>query len=89
LTLIGYIKQSIEILIDLKVQERLQERETKWEGFYSQYGCEEGVNEYEKLLRKLESDIRNYIKVSYKLNWFRLNINSNFMRRVYNLKMRN
>lgn len=60
-TIIEYIKSSIEILIDIKVKEQLQERENRINDTYNP--DEEEVNEYEKLLRKLESDIRIHIKV--------------------------
>jgi hypothetical protein len=61
--IIGYIKSSIEILIDLKVQEKLQEIEVKKDDFLDHFDFGDGVNEYEKLLRKLEADIRSYVKV--------------------------
>ena len=65
--LIEYIKSSVEILIDIKVQEKLQENKIKTqkekENNFSGYNTDEEINEYEKLLRKLESDIRTYIKV--------------------------
>ena len=72
-TLIEYIKSSIEILIDLKVQEKLQDRDARRAEFDDN---EDETNEYEKLLRKLESDIRTYIKVNkfYILFTFRLSI---------------
>lgn len=60
ITLIGYIKKSIEILVDIKVQDKLQ---ASAEHLTSYYGSDNTVNEYEKLLRKLEADIRNFIKV--------------------------
>ena len=73
-TIIDYIKSSIRILIDLNVQEKLQGREKETEGNMRSFNFDEDqTNEYEKLLRKLEADIRTYIKVKYVL--FRLNIN--------------
>jgi hypothetical protein len=60
LTIIEYIKDSIDILIDLKVEEKL---ETKKINNLNSAGEEERQNEYETLLRKLESDIRLHIKV--------------------------
>jgi hypothetical protein len=58
----------------LNVQEKLQEREKETEGNMRSFNFDEDqTNEYEKLLRKLEADIRTYIKVKYVL--FRLNIN--------------
>ena len=62
-TLIEYIKSSVEILIDLKVQEKMQDKLVKRENNLNQEFNDEEVNEYEKLLRKLEGDIRSYIKV--------------------------
>ncbi len=61
-TIIEYIKRSIDILVDLKVQEQLQHNEKIKED--SNFTFEDSCSEYEKLLRKLESDIRNYIKVT-------------------------
>ncbi len=61
--IISYIKSSIEILIDLKVQEKLQEIEGKKEEFVDNFEFGDGINEYEKLLRKLEANIRSYVKV--------------------------
>ena len=63
--MIGYIKSSIEILIDLKTQEKLQEIEAKKEDYVDNYDFGDGINEYEKLLRKLEGDIRSYVKVIF------------------------
>lgn len=63
-TLIEYIKSSVEILIDLKVQEKTQEKMLRKENNFNQDFNDEEVNEYEKLLRKLEADIRSYIKVN-------------------------
>ena len=60
LTIIQYIKTSIEIIVDLKVQEKIKEFEKNKEDLFE---FEDDCSEYEKLLRKLESDIRNYIKV--------------------------
>lgn len=57
--ILEYIKNSIDILITLKVEEKLEiERNNSFEGT-----DEEKQNEYEVLLRKLESDIRGHIKV--------------------------
>ncbi len=57
MTVLEYIKTSIDILIDLKVEERL-ENERKHSDV-----DEDKINEYEVLLRKLEADIRQHIKV--------------------------
>lgn len=59
LTIIDYIKNSIDILIDLKVEEKLES--IKKLNLSDEE--EEKQNEYEVLLRKLESDIRLHIKV--------------------------
>ena len=60
ITIIKYIKESIEILVDLKVQAKgLQKTET-----IDAYYLENGVNKYEKLIMKLEEDIRNHIRVA-------------------------
>jgi hypothetical protein len=68
-TIIDYIKSSIKILIDLNVQEKLQEREREMEGNMRSFNFDDDqTNEYEKLLRKLESDIRTYIKVNFSFN---------------------
>ncbi len=65
-TIIEYIRSSIEILIDLKVQEKMQDRDSHNEGDegkFNNFNFDDETNEYEKLLRKLEADIRTYIKV--------------------------
>lgn len=71
--ILEYIKNSIDILINLKVEERLEEKNVE------NLSLEDKQNEYEVLLRKLESDIRTHIKVKNKFNflifYFRLNIN--------------
>jgi ABC-type lipopolysaccharide export system ATPase subunit len=60
LTIIDYIRNSIDILIDLKVEEKLEAIKKL---NLSDEEEEEKQNEYEVLLRKLESDIRIHIKV--------------------------
>jgi hypothetical protein len=59
LTIIEYIKSSIDILIELKVEERMNLEKKLLQDE------EECMNEYEALLRKLEGDIRQHIKVTY------------------------
>ena len=59
---IEYIKSSIDILVDLRVSEKVQEIEESAKERY--LNPETNINEYEKLLRKLESDTRMFIKVS-------------------------
>ena len=61
LTIIDYIRNSIDILIDLKVEEKLEA--IKKLNLSDEEEEEEKQNEYEVLLRKLESDIRTHIKV--------------------------
>ena len=59
LVILDYIKNSIDILIELKVEERIEA--------YKKQNSEEDEdrqNEYETLLRKLESDIRQHIRVN-------------------------
>ncbi len=59
--LLEYIKNSIDILIDLKSEEKL-------EAFKKQNNLddeEENQNLYEGLLRKLESDVRQHIRVFF------------------------
>lgn len=46
------------------MQEKLNEREKKDDTF-NQFNFDDDGNEYERLLRQLESDIRTYIKVTY------------------------
>ena len=66
LVILEYIKNSIDILIELKVEERIET--------YKKQNSEEDEdkqNEYETLLRKLESDIRQHIRVNNYNNEFR------------------
>ena len=70
LTLVEYIKTSIEILVGMKAEELLKERTKKKkkekmnDSSITEYeDTETSTNEYEKLLRKHEADIRNFIKV--------------------------
>lgn len=59
-----YINSSIEIFIDMRLQERLEnmKKENMNKSYESIYD-EDGVNEYEKMLRKIEGENRNHIKV--------------------------
>lgn len=65
--ILDYIKSSIEILIELKIQEKIEnmkyENQNNSQDQHSIYD-EDGVNEYEKMLRKLEAENRNHIKVT-------------------------
>jgi hypothetical protein len=71
LTIIKYIETSIEIMVDLKAEEFLKEKlkKRKKERINNSSITENEENEinqyiqYEKLLRKYEADIRNFIKV--------------------------
>jgi ribosome-binding ATPase YchF (GTP1/OBG family) len=58
---LDYIKNTIEILVESKVEERLESLKKN-----PTEENEEKSNEYESLLRKLESDIRQHIRVRYK-----------------------
>lgn len=61
LVILDYIKNTIEILVESKVDERLESLKKN----HTEEN-EEKSNEYETLLRKLESDIRQHIRVRYK-----------------------
>ena len=61
LVILDYIKNTIEILVESKVDERLESLKKN----HTEEN-EEKSNEYEILLRKLESDIRQHIRVRYK-----------------------
>ena len=63
LSLIDYIKVHLNLLINLKVSDRLSKLKTNPIDFISLYGSELPANDYEKLLRRYEADIRNYIKL--------------------------
>ena len=63
ITIMEYIKSSIDILVELKVGERLEGIKNKTKE--SLEDEEEVQNSYETLLRKLEGDIRGHIRVSY------------------------
>jgi hypothetical protein len=59
-TVLEYIKTSIDILVELKVNEKAQELESE---YYQSANSNTSIHEYEKLLWKLEADIRTFIKV--------------------------
>ena len=67
--LLDYIKSSIEILVNIKVEEKMELNKLKFssENNILSTNEEENTNEYEKLLRQLESEIRNHIKVHFKV----------------------
>ncbi len=80
LRIIEYIKTSLDILIDVKVEERIDNinREGK--------DSVDKMNEYEPLLKKLESDIRQHIRVRnfYTYLTIRWSINSNCIQKMSN-----
>ena len=61
LVILDYIKNTIEILVESKVDERLESLKKN----HTEEN-EEKSNEYETLLRNLEIDIRQHIRVRYK-----------------------
>jgi hypothetical protein len=61
--LIDYIKTNINLLIDIKVNEIITNSNKNPMEFISYYGSEIPANDYEKLLRRYEGDIRNYIRM--------------------------
>ena len=65
LILLDYIKSSLEIIVNLKVNEQMELNKVKSSCELNALSTneEESPNEYEKLLRQLESEIRNHIKV--------------------------
>ena len=58
--IIDYIKNSIETLVNIKVEERLESEKNLIE---TNKTIEDHQNSYESLLRKYEADIRGHIKV--------------------------
>jgi hypothetical protein len=81
IVIIEYIKNSIDILINLKVEEKLESEKnananvnskanenTNNNNYYN--SKEDNQNEYEVLLRKLESDIRIHIKIEHQLKLY-------------------
>jgi hypothetical protein len=65
--ILDYIKSSIDILINLKVNERLQEESSKSERKSNENQIKSSMDSvalgYEKELKHLENTIRNHIKV--------------------------
>ena len=51
-TILEYIKNSIDILVDIKIEEKLNKSKNNEEEY-----------DYESMLKKLEADIRSHIKV--------------------------
>ena len=62
IVLINYIKIHLNLLIDIKVDEKIAKIKANPMDYISSYGSELPANDYEKLLRRYEGDIRNYIK---------------------------
>lgn len=58
-----YVKSSIDILISTTVKEKLERISANNSDLYNLDETE--VNEYEKQLRQVESEIRNHIRVSF------------------------
>ena len=71
LSLINYIKVNLNILIKLKVIDKLSKLKSNPFENISLYDSELPTNDYEKLLRRYEADIRNYIKV---VNFLKIHI---------------
>ena len=66
LLIIGYIKTSVEILMNLKAEEQeLQKMERKEEGesLVSEKSQPEPPKKYEEMLQKLEDEVRTHIRV--------------------------
>ena len=61
--LIEYIKIHLNLLIDIKVNEKISKLEKNPIEFVESYGSDIPSNDYEKLLRRYEGDIRNYIRM--------------------------
>ena len=74
LDIINYITNSIEILSDIKAQEKYDEKvlaDEEKENYINKEDLENdanGLKLYEGMLIKAESDIRNHIRVSIKIN---------------------
>lgn len=61
--LIEYIKVHLNLLIDIKVNEKISKIEKNYMDYISYNGSDIPSNDYEKLLRRYEGDIRNYIRM--------------------------
>ena len=71
ISLIDYIKVHLNLLINLKVSDKLSKLKSNPMEFITLYGSDIPANDYEKLLRRYEADIRNYIKL---VNVLKINI---------------
>ena len=63
MVLIDYIKSHLNLLIDNKVKEKMSKYKKNPTDYISNYGTDTYANDYEKLLRRYEGDIRNYIRM--------------------------
>ena len=63
MVLIDYIKSHLNLLIDNKVKEKMSKLKINPEDYISKYGTDIYINDYEKILRRYEGDIRNYIRM--------------------------
>ena len=61
--LIEYIKVHLNLLIDIKVNEKFAKIEKNPIQYVSYYGSDIPSDDYEQLLRRYEGDIRNYIRM--------------------------
>ena len=61
--LIDYIKIHLNLLIDIKVNDKISQLKQNPLEFISIKGSEIPADDYEKLLRRYEGDIRNYIRI--------------------------
>lgn len=64
--LLNYIYNSIDVLVDLKAQEKYEERLKNEKEDQGLYNNENAMNIYESLLIKAEKDVRAHIRVSLK-----------------------
>ena len=69
--LIEYINIHLNLLVDIKVNEKISKLEKKPMEYITYYGTEIPSNDYEKLLRRYEGDIRNYIRM---VNFLKIHI---------------
>lgn len=69
LTLVNYIKESIDVLLQMKLYEQVNE-------YYISKDIENAQEEYEHMLIKYENDIRGHIKVEHQLKLFIDNMQS-------------
>ena len=63
IVLIDYIKIHLNLLIDIKVNDKISKLKINPIDYISSSGSELPANDYEKLLRRYEGDIRNYIRI--------------------------